>query len=620
MYVLTLFFQVAIRFVDVTSVEKAKILGSIPNSIEICTQHKKYFWASFLHRDKAFSMIMDRWRATKEGCLNSSAPSPSGGQHGSTNSNSNSIASSNNNSSSSSNEDTRLELGDDSLKMRESSPDLKAISGKMTTSTSSFTPNLSKASQNQIDVKRHAFKLNSHISMLSNEEIQAVIRPPVTVNCFHEKELSNVKVTYKQVFPLSVHDFYLHFISDMGNSFWEEFHAKYDYKEFEMSHWKTSDDKCCIERTTQFKAPKKVGIVTKYTRVIQEQRCRYDKDNLIFETNTISKDVPYSSNFLVHAKWVFSPISESSSELEINTQVLFSGGKNLIKSIIERQAIDGCKDWFEYWVSNSLAVSDLLHQNNKKPRNQRTPKRELLRESMKIPLSSIKPIIERFDQSTDYSPSLEDRKKSISDGIDLINSGRSSGVSGRANSSEEQGSLDRNKNGQYEYSNDVANEQTDNNKAFAENYLQKYANFVQNQLEPKLLILGTIVVLALIIILSLCTLYFSSSSSSLERRFGILSQENKNLEEQIQFIRSIAAKAAGKKPLDDTLEHWRFWQEQGLLDTIIERWKESATTLVSEANKLADQLRTFNLPRPKGGDPKSDFYQELEQYFLAKTK
>ena len=54
--------RVMVPFAEIISVRKCKILKSIPNSIEIRTLKKKYFWASFLHRENAFQLIDTRWR------------------------------------------------------------------------------------------------------------------------------------------------------------------------------------------------------------------------------------------------------------------------------------------------------------------------------------------------------------------------------------------------------------------------------------------------------------------------------------------------------------------------------------------------------------------------------
>ena len=55
--------RVTVNFLDIVCVRKRKMLKSIPNSIEIHSQHKKYFWASFIHRtvNLTFSILFFRF-------------------------------------------------------------------------------------------------------------------------------------------------------------------------------------------------------------------------------------------------------------------------------------------------------------------------------------------------------------------------------------------------------------------------------------------------------------------------------------------------------------------------------------------------------------------------------
>ncbi|CAA7410985.1 unnamed protein product [Spirodela intermedia] len=50
-----------IPFRDVTMVQKAKTAGIFPNAIEILVGEKKHFFGSFLSRDEAYRLILDRW-------------------------------------------------------------------------------------------------------------------------------------------------------------------------------------------------------------------------------------------------------------------------------------------------------------------------------------------------------------------------------------------------------------------------------------------------------------------------------------------------------------------------------------------------------------------------------
>lgn|SRR3990167_2913997 len=50
--------------------------------------------------------------------------------------------------------------------------------------------------------------------------------------------------------------------------------------------------------------------------------------------------------------------------------------------MIEKNALDGSKEWFENWIKSALAVSRFIQQNSSIPKSQRTSKSEILRQSM----------------------------------------------------------------------------------------------------------------------------------------------------------------------------------------------------------------------------------------------
>ena len=56
--------QVRLRWMDVTSIVKEKTALVIPNAIEISTtkDDEKYFFTSFLARDRAYLMLFKLWQ------------------------------------------------------------------------------------------------------------------------------------------------------------------------------------------------------------------------------------------------------------------------------------------------------------------------------------------------------------------------------------------------------------------------------------------------------------------------------------------------------------------------------------------------------------------------------
>ena len=327
--------RVVVPFPEIISVRKCKILKSIPNSIEIHTLEKKYFWASFLHREDAFQLIDKRWRLIRK-----KIGSPVIDEVRPFDENDNTIEWG---------VDSKTDLGFD---WREDNDDNSFI---------------------QIDE-------------LNDDKDQDPF-PPLSPVCCHQIERKESVTAnapkYSEVFPISVQDFYLNFLSDSSDTFWTEFHSRDGYSSFSMTPWSASIEGCCQERHTEFKAPIKMSLVPKQTRVTQKQRCRFiSPDVIIFETSSHSRDVPYSNQFLVDAVWHISNLPDGSGcELTTSIFVRFIK-KNWLKSMIEKNAIDGTRDWFENWICSALAVATHMKRNSSVPHSLRASTKEILQSSV----------------------------------------------------------------------------------------------------------------------------------------------------------------------------------------------------------------------------------------------
>lgn len=331
--------RVMVPFREIISVRKCKILKSIPNSIEIHTVNKKYFWASFLHRENAFQLIDTRWRY---------------------------------------------------IRMLHGSPVVDEVRPLEDENTEWGVDD--KASDIGFDWRESAeFSFSTSFSESSDEHLTGAgaknLLPPISPVCCHQVERNNNVVanapTYSEKFPITIQEFYLHLLSDNSDTFWKEFHARYGYAAFSMTAWSSSLEGCCLERHADFKAPIKMSLAPKHTRVKQKQRCRFiSNDEIIFETSSHSRDVPYSNQFLVDAVWHIKNLPDNSGcELKTSIFVRFTK-KNWLKSMIEKNAIEGSRDWFENWIESALAVAKHIKRNSNTPT-------QLLRSSTKEILNSL---------------------------------------------------------------------------------------------------------------------------------------------------------------------------------------------------------------------------------------
>ena len=323
--------RVTIPFQDIISVRKCKILKSIPNSIEVHTINKKYFWASYLHREAAFQLIDQRWRLLRQkmGCPVIDQVRPR------------------------SDEDASIDWGND-----------------------------------KVDIGfdwREEDDSDTEDPFLSTTETI----PPTSKDCCHEVSGNDTSEPprYSEKFPISVKDFYLNFLSDGSKEFWTTYHDRSGYVEFKMTPWKSSLERCCLERTVDFVAPIKLTLATKSTRVTQKQRCRFVNDSeIVFETSSHSHDVIKANQFLVDAIWNIKKLPNGSGcELKIHVNVRFTK-KNWMNFMIQRTAIEGSRDWFENWIFSALAYAKNLRFDSNVPKAMRSSAGDLLRRSIVIPL------------------------------------------------------------------------------------------------------------------------------------------------------------------------------------------------------------------------------------------
>jgi len=225
-----------------------------------------------------------------------------------------------------------------------------------------------------------------HDSDVSLDDVSHDTVPPLAPDCCHQVDRTEAQFEsaprYTETFPISIQDFYLNFLSDSSDAFWTKFHSGGGYTDFAMTKWSLSLEGCCIERQTDFRAPLRMSVATKHTRVSQRQRCRFSSpDEIIFETSSHSRNVPYSNQFLVEAVWKLTNIPDGGCELNIYVFVRFTK-KNWLKGMIERNAIDGSRDWFENWMYSALAVANHLKHNSSVPHSLRTSTTDILAKSI----------------------------------------------------------------------------------------------------------------------------------------------------------------------------------------------------------------------------------------------
>jgi regulator of replication initiation timing len=490
---------VQIKLSDVIRVRRCKILKSIPNSIEIHTNKKKYFWASFIHRDNAYRLIDSRWRV---------------------------------------------------IRKREGNPVIDQDAAD------DDDPDSPELELSELDVDQLG-------PLVLENSVDDEIFPPITSNCCHEHAV-DLAPRYTELFPLSVREFYLNFLSEKSILFWIGFHSKDGYNSFKVSKWSQSVEGCCLERQTEFRMPIHNAIhnavALNYTRVTQQQRCRFiSEDVLIFETSSHSLDVPFSNQFLVESRWEITNSGEGWCELNISISVRFVK-KIWFKLVIERNAIDGSREWFENWIKSALAVTNSLKRNaNGNPSN------------------SKKPILEDSSEGN-HSSSEKNNSPAVRSRVPPANPAHVN----RSSNSDPRG------------------------------FTVQFLKFFYLVLSDRTVKWVVAMCFFLIFFLIFSGYYLYSSSSSLSEQISQLTLEETQLEHQYQeLLNEISALRHSNENLFTCLNNrWQFWQPHGTFDSELETWKESLSTLTARLAEISARLEEFGQSvRPANAD--ASFYSGI---------
>ncbi|EGG18212.1 hypothetical protein DFA_03699 [Cavenderia fasciculata] len=150
-------------------------------------------------------------------------------------------------------------------------------------------------------------------------------------------------------FPITVEEFYAVIVK---SDFWGQVNTTHGYTEQTVSEWKTGS--CCIERNMDFRTAIAFKIGPKSTRVSQVQRCRLrNKDELVFQSSSCSKDVPYGDSFSVENLMQVHTAHDDASACVIKLSGKIKFTKTLwgINSMIQKSASQGNKEFFMLWIT-----------------------------------------------------------------------------------------------------------------------------------------------------------------------------------------------------------------------------------------------------------------------------
>ncbi|KAK1274220.1 hypothetical protein QJS04_geneDACA012511 [Acorus gramineus] len=288
-----------IHFSEVTSVRKAKTAAIFPNAIEIMAGRKKIFLASFLSRDEAYRLIIDKW--SQRNTDDKSLPDDQ--------------------------EVKTVTVSPDNVPVTFGSKDSQELTNELSlderTKDLQILERCTATSSGESDI---VVSTNFSLPENGEEEIIVCSSPPELLNWEPEDVVApKVPAYYTLVaeskFRISVEDFFALFLFDAD--FVEKFRRR------------------CGDK-----------VVSKVQGMATVRRSR-DLDHLVVETSQNVSDVPYADYFHVEGIW---DVEEDNSEegscciLRVYVNVAFSK-KTMWKGKIEQSTIEECREAYAIWIN-----------------------------------------------------------------------------------------------------------------------------------------------------------------------------------------------------------------------------------------------------------------------------
>eukprot|EP00250_Pteridium_aquilinum_P013254 c21233_g1_i1 orf=637-2628(-) len=322
---------------DVASVRKAKSAGLFPNAIEIVAWGKKSFFASFLSRDEAYNLIVERWS-----------------RHSMT-----AIADSDSQSNLSLLTRHRLQqaqVQNDACFSESSCGSRDAVE---------VTAKISGEIEHDAEDGGEVGNIEIVDALQCDQDMQVTEGFSVRESVLWEVEdedAPKVPEHFKTVLecevPIDVKQFFQLFFSNDSIKFYESFHKKCGDEDFQCTNW-AKDQHFGHVRDVLFRHPIKVYLGSKASNCQEVQRYRiYRNSHLLVETSQQMNDIPYGDYFRVEGRWDVVPLTGRGTPhcvVRVFVDVSFSK-KTVWKGKIELGTYDECKEVYAAWLSEAFGL------------------------------------------------------------------------------------------------------------------------------------------------------------------------------------------------------------------------------------------------------------------------
>ncbi|CAI9101246.1 OLC1v1038523C1 [Oldenlandia corymbosa var. corymbosa] len=362
-----------IPFHEVTCVKRAKVAGIFPTAIEISTEEKKFFFASFLSREEAFKLISDGW--SKKCKQVNTITDQQEVQYG--------INSQEND------RDAVEEVECSSPSMNDSDRNTGGVTSEDLTIPDEADGGVSPAVVGLLDKVEEVETVQSTACTSSTKSVVWEEE-----DCDAPEVPASFTMVAESKFPIKVEEFFNFFFSDEAVDFQDSFHIRCGDKDFKCTEWH-HDGKHGHTREVSFQHPIKLYLGAKFGGCQEVQKYRICRNShLMVETSQEINDVPYGDYFRVEGLWHVKRDDHGSKEgclLSVYTNVNFSK-KTIFKGKIVQSTVDECRDAYATWI-------DLAHELLK----QKKVQEEVLVQNGQVPLQKEEISVKQVEESSEAS-------------------------------------------------------------------------------------------------------------------------------------------------------------------------------------------------------------------------
>lgn len=316
---------------DITQISKRNTFIVFPNAIEIVTKDSVFLFTSLLFRDQTYKLLLDQREKSKNEPLPDLVAPESTSQPAASD---------------------EVPGGAPLPSQAPPPPGEASASVYPATSSSSRPPELVAGATAAASLVGPGDNTNAPVPVPVTK-FQLAPPPPMEANCKHMfKEQKGNTVSVEAVFDVDPAEFWTIFFSDIS-TYYNRFYTFTKCTEYQAEPWSTREGTCCNTRKVSLRMPLGFPIGPKSTRVFQTQYCRMKSpDVLLYETSSVSADVPSSDAFVVNTYWeiVRHDTNPNACKVTITIKVVFLKW-SLMKSVIESNSLDGTKKSFHSWIA-----------------------------------------------------------------------------------------------------------------------------------------------------------------------------------------------------------------------------------------------------------------------------